>query len=1494
MSYYKHISRLFLNLKVILTLMCFSCAFGSHSQCVLQGLFPIPDLGQNSTSITVSGLANGDLGVAGQALCGVRIKFLHSSVGDVDIFLQSPSGQVIELTGPQASTAITSFTTWDVTFLPCSDAVAPDPGFADQWSNDQPWAILSAYTGTYYPFLGCLEDLTGSANGLWVVIATDNQVFDDGLIEEIELIFCDPTGQVCMECGADAGELPTDTMVQCTNGNPAPFDLMPFFPNGQPEADYAYFYIVSYNGIVIEVTSQFDHTSLPSGNYAVCGASLFHIDTTILKTFPPNLSITNFLDFARSNIVCVDFSDECAVLEVKTPQVPAFSTLVICEGDTVYWGDDTLTAPGTYPIMEAGNNGCLRLHTLSLTVLNPAAEITVDTAFSCVMDVASLSGRDTTFGSMVDFYWYNSGGQILTDERAQQIKVRGTGTYFLVTIKSVGSVSCSDTSSIVLIDDFEDVQVSYLGDTISCAMDSVVVSSFSTLSDAIIIWRDNQTGVEDTLRTKTIYWGDDYTLIGVSQQGCTQEVRVLLPYDTIAPATSALDIDKICRDDSVILAPVTLDLDLAYGWILPQGDTIRQPVIRTDENGLFGFYSIARNGCAATDAVEVRHTGLNPQFQIASDTFGCLTDSILLNITSNLNEVSFDISGPGPFASNDRDVYIRELGSYLIQVETINGCFYDTTWKTPFLQDLDTVLISGGILNCLVDSVQLIPAFSGDQHNYQWSGPSTFSSALPAPFVYEAGSYDLSMTTPTGCVLLGSSSVEIDTMRPMMDRLQADSIDCLKSDATLSVQLDIDEMVEWIWPDDTRTNLSVFTTMLAGTYQVVVTNIINGCVDSASVLVVVDTMGIDNMLSGDREITCLTSEARIISSTSSLAATLDWIGPGIIFMDENSITVDQAGVYILTATLSNGCFDVDSFTVVGDTIPAAITLTGDTIRCDEMSVQLGFESDQVDISYEWFGPEGFSSLDSLPMVQTAGYYRIEVSRSNGCMSIDSALVVADTMSPTLIVQAGLFSCTDTTTMASATVNPLTSQISWNGPGMFMGMGDQIPLDRVGDYIVSATASNGCVALDTFTFDQFDTIDDASLTTDTITCAQAIGDYQVSTSEPNVTYEWYEGPDLASITSGLTSGFLNQIQVIITNAAGCQWDTSFVPIVDTIAPNPSIEMTGVVRCQNLDFDLAASNLSLTENYDYTWSSISGQIISTIDLSQIAARDTGIYQLDVTNTRNGCIGSADIQVVAEESELTIGGVSIQQPTCNNGYESVVEINNITGNTGFISYYLDNVLQGIDSVLNSLSGGNHIITVEDEFGCQDTISVEIDEAEFRFVNIERDTVLRLGDAILLQPFTNISSSVLQSINWTINGDLVCEDCDTLALQVVTAGYYAVIIQDTSGCIVSDSVFIKVVSIPAMYIPTAFSPNDDGTNDLFGPFFGNNVLLIQDFSIYSRWGEKLYVRTNMSPDNDQLFWDGSADDEALNPGTFVYSITIELIDGRVIQQSGDFHLIR
>lgn len=124
-----------------------------------------------------------------------------------------------------------------------------------------------------------------------------------------------------------------------------------------------------------------------------------------------------------------------------------------------------------------------------------------------------------------------------------------------------------------------------------------------------------------------------------------------------------------------------------------------------------------------------------------------------------------------------------------------------------------------------------------------------------------------------------------------------------------------------------------------------------------------------------------------------------------------------------------------------------------------------------------------------------------------------------------------------------------------------------------------------------------------------------------------------------------------------------------------------------------------------------------------------------------------------------------------------------------------------------------------------------------------------------------------------------------------IAEEGNFWVDVVDEYGCIGTDSVSLREICATRIYIPNAFSPNDDGRNDTFNVYGGDFLSL--KLTIFSRWGELIYESTEQDKG-----WDGKFRGAPLPEGVYTWQLEYEgyLSDGSTYfrTDSGAIALLR
>ena len=122
--------------------------------------------------------------------------------------------------------------------------------------------------------------------------------------------------------------------------------------------------------------------------------------------------------------------------------------------------------------------------------------------------------------------------------------------------------------------------------------------------------------------------------------------------------------------------------------------------------------------------------------------------------------------------------------------------------------------------------------------------------------------------------------------------------------------------------------------------------------------------------------------------------------------------------------------------------------------------------------------------------------------------------------------------------------------------------------------------------------------------------------------------------------------------------------------------------------------------------------------------------------------------------------------------------------------------------------------------------------------------------------------------------------------AIKITSPGLYFVKVSN-GNCTSIDSINITNCPLNSFFIPTSFSPNGDGKNDVFS-IYGINIKKII-IIIFNRWGELISASEDMTK-----AWDGTSNGKPSPEGVFVYSINATDSQNVVVSQIGKIVLIR
>jgi gliding motility-associated-like protein len=165
-------------------------------------------------------------------------------------------------------------------------------------------------------------------------------------------------------------------------------------------------------------------------------------------------------------------------------------------------------------------------------------------------------------------------------------------------------------------------------------------------------------------------------------------------------------------------------------------------------------------------------------------------------------------------------------------------------------------------------------------------------------------------------------------------------------------------------------------------------------------------------------------------------------------------------------------------------------------------------------------------------------------------------------------------------------------------------------------------------------------------------------------------------------------------------------------------------------------------------------------------------------------------------------------------------------------------------------------------------------------------RDTTVVVG-----QPLRLMATGGTQ-YNWFPPDNLSAANvADPIALftEAHAGKRYTVSVGNAAGCSETASITIKVFNTTAsVFVPNAFTPNNDGLNDRFNVILAG-IAKLERFAVFNRWGQKVYE--GLHPETG---WDGSIAGKPQPAGLYVYSLRALDYSGRVIEKKGTVLLVR
>lgn len=436
------------------------------------------------------------------------------------------------------------------------------------------------------------------------------------------------------------------------------------------------------------------------------------------------------------------------------------------------------------------------------------------------------------------------------------------------------------------------------------------------------------------------------------------------------------------------------------------------------------------------------------------------------------------------------------------------------------------------------------------------------------------------------------------------------------------------------------------------TYDVIGTDA-NGCQNTDQINVVINSLPTLAANPTAVDASCGASDGELNGALPSGASpfSASWSnGSGVVGTNMN-LTGVPAGSYFLTVTDANLCSDqFGPFSISNPGAPPAPTiLVDDNTPCLDGSVQLTATNTMGGVTYNWSGPNGFTSGNSIVTISNItalqeGSYCVS-STISGCTGPSTCEVIDVQPEPIITIAAS----NNDSTICLGDDFILTASgaqtYTWSGPNSFSSNINPVSVSNAtmaeeGYYVVNGTDANGCVGQDSMLIDVLD-LPTVGITADQASAVYCNSTIATLTGSGGATYDWtgpngYTNQGTSVTIFNLTAASQGYYYITGTDNEGCSNNDSVYVTVITDVPVTMTPDTTV--CPGEVIMLYGNG-----GQSYTWSgplSFYSEVQNPLVTMDADFDQTGYYYLTVVDG-NGCIGtdSSFVEVTNNEDCLFI---------------------------------------------------------------------------------------------------------------------------------------------------------------------------------------------------------------------------------------------------------------
>jgi gliding motility-associated-like protein len=1054
-----------------------------------------------------------------------------------------------------------------------------------------------------------------------------------------------------------------------------------------------------------------------------------------------------------------------------------------------------------------------------------------DTVIACIGDPTPLNPDGPTEG--VTYQWSPNTG--INDPNAANPLVALTEdqSYMVTVTEAATGCVAMDT---VFVNVLEEPSVSVGPDTSACVGENIILVAATQCADQVI-WTDEDGMMvgEGPELTVTVSTGS-VRYIAVATTNSGREARDTITVTGLGEPPVIVEMVTVCPNTPAALNPGA-DPDYTYEWSPATGlndPNAPNPMVTASMDQTYSVTATGTNGCTFTDEVLVAvRDGLDPGNK-SNDTTICAPETLTL------------------FAEADTGV-------------TIN-------WYAD--AGLNQLLATG-------DSLDVNPVTGQNVYYFQ-------------------GVDEVCSTTFTDSVVV--TVLDFSVMLPDTVVVCLDEPTPLNPDPA-SPEFDYSWMPT-LGLDDPTSASPTATLTDDQIYRVDITDPVTGCTTRETV--VVNVQFEPSVRAGDDQFACSGDSVTLVADVSC-ANLVEWnledgtpVGTGLMV---TTLPATGTNTYIVSALSNSGAVAFDTLVVEVSGNPPVVADSAFICAGQPVGINQGADSSYT---YSW-SPAGLLDDPGAPNPQATitadQLFMVGAVDANGCSYLDSVFVRIQPSATIEDITPDTLVCAGDLAILRVVTDPRNT-VTWTDalPPAGTVLGGEVSLDIIPEpgrnvyYVTVRDTVCGTSAQDSVVVTSPDF--SVTLLPDTLYSCAGVPVRLHPMADTTFGYEWSPADQLDDPFSGNPNAFVDSDQlfrVTITDPSGqCTYvDSTQVVYADL----PVLSLQGdTVLCALEPLTIGAQGPA---GINWSWSTerdFSNEI--TIDSAVTIAAEVGdrTFYVRGMDPVTGCFGIDSIQV---SYRPVMADLVVLDVACVDGDTVRVRVDNqdTTQNLTYL-WNPEDLLVGGDPLagpqVTYRVEGMVLAEVElaNQFGC-----TAVRTTELQPLNLNDQLTLEVEDSLLL-PGESTTVNVIGcddcAYEWFQDSVLIEGETESSILVSPDESIEIAVVVSKDGCL-SDTLRVNITvsacEAPFVFVPSGFTPNGDGMNDLVRVF--GEVILEEDFefSIVARWGEEVYYST----DKDDQGWDGMHQGRELPPDVYAYVVQYRCaVDGELYLLKGNITLLR